>query len=316
MTCGDFDRLLDALLDGRSATGEWSQAQTHMSGCPGCRQLFDALGGHARSHTLDDAGHALLTEAILARTSGSPCGAARDRLCDFVDGALPALDCSLVEAHLTRCRACSALAGALARSAAVLPSFVEIEPPVSLANGVLAATSRLPVGPAITDRMADWFARAAMRPRFSVAIAYVATLLIALFLGDPVDAVRRTIGRSAVYVEPVVVAVGEQVGAGMSRAHRLGEETITAVGSLTRRPDDASKGWDAGVSAVGQWMVSNLVAPLAAVIERVSQWLREAMDALVRLVRPEPRERAPNSSDARPVAAPTKPLCPPMRLSS
>ena len=106
MDCHHFDLLLDALLDGACSAAEWRRAEEHLAGCARCRQLFDALGG--RADTLDEPGHASLTAAILDRTSGSPCLASRERLCDYVDGALAGLDRDLVGAHLAHCPPCSA----------------------------------------------------------------------------------------------------------------------------------------------------------------------------------------------------------------
>jgi predicted anti-sigma-YlaC factor YlaD len=319
MDCQHFDRRLDALLDGTCSPEEWQRAEAHLSGCARCRQLFDALGG--RAGFSDDTADALLTEAILARTSGSPCVAARDRLCDFVDDVLPAVDRGLVEGHLHHCQACSALAGALARTAAVLPSFAELEPPASLASAVLAATSRRAIEPGIGERVAAWFERAAMRPRFSVGVAYAATLLILLLVGDPVQAVRRTMGEGAVYLQPALVAVGERIVAGVDGARRIGADTVGAMASLAQRPEGAATGWDAGLSGMRQWLVSNFGAPLAGVIERVSGWIRAAMDALIRLVRPEPQKESPSApSSPAALASPTppartEPFRAPLRLS-
>jgi predicted anti-sigma-YlaC factor YlaD len=313
MDCHHFDRLLDALLDGACSVDEWRRAEEHLAGCARCRQLFDALGGHA--DTLDETGHASLTTAILDRTSGSPCLASRERLCDYVDGALAGLDRDLVGAHLVHCPACSALAGALVRSTAVLPSFAEIQPAASLADDVLAATSRRKVEPGIGERLAAWLARAAMRPRFSLNVAYAATLLILVLFGDPVQAVRRAVDDGAVYVQPGLIAVSEKVAAGLSGARSLGAEATRAVSSLAQRPDTASRGWDAGLSAVRQWLVANLGAPLASVLERLTQWIRGAMDAVIRLVRPQPPEHPPATEAARRNSGPTEPFRPWARLS-
>jgi predicted anti-sigma-YlaC factor YlaD len=319
MNCAEFDRLLDSLLDGTCSPDEWRRAEAHRGGCARCRQLLDALSGRSTSDLLDEAGHASFTAAVLARTSGSPCVAARDRLCDYVDNALPSFDHGLVEAHLERCQSCSALAGALARANAVLPLFAELVPPGSLATAVLAATSRRGAQPSIGEQVAAWLARAAMRPRFSVSVAYVATLLIVLVLGDPVRAVRQTMDQGSAYVQPVVVAVGEQIVARMDGARRLGAETISAASALTERPEGAAVNWDAGVSAVRKWLAANLGAPLASAIERVSQWIQQTMDALARLVRGEPAAPTPPAASSPQTPArtsgPAEPFRPPVRLS-
>jgi len=142
MNCADFDRRLDALLDGTCPPEDWRPADAHAAECARCRDLLDALGGRSEAGALDEAGQASLTASILAATSVRPCAAARERLCDYVDRTLAAFDRSLVKAHLERCGSCAALAGALARATAVLPTFAELAPPASLTGRVLAATSR------------------------------------------------------------------------------------------------------------------------------------------------------------------------------
>jgi predicted anti-sigma-YlaC factor YlaD len=288
MDCADFDRRLDALLDGTCPPEEWQRAEVHLAGCSRCRQLLNALGGRAGSETLDEDGEISLTASVLAVTSGSPCVAARGRLCDFVDHTLPAFDRGLVEAHLERCASCAALSDALARVTAVLPSFAELSPPGFFTGRVLAVTSRRVVEPRLGEQVAAWLARAALRPRFSVAVAYVVTALIVLLVGDPVDAFRRTVDQGAVYVQPAIAAVGDEVVARVTAARELGAEAFNAVAARTPRPDSTATGWDAGVAAVRQWLASNVGAPLASWIERVSQWIQAALDALVHLVRPEP----------------------------
>jgi anti-sigma factor RsiW len=293
MNCVDFDRRLDALLDGSCPPEEWRRAEAHLASCPRCRQLLDALGGRSGSETLDETGEASLTASILAATTGSPCLAAHARLCDFVDRALPALDRSLVEAHLERCESCKALARALARATAVLPSFAELSPPAFFTGRVLAATSRRAAEPRFGERMAAWLVRAAEHPRFSVAVAYVVTALIVVLVGNPVDAFRRTVDQGAVYVQPAIAAVGEQVVARVATVRELGAEAVSAVASRTWRPDSTSTGWDMGFGAVRQWLVSNLGTPLASLIQRVSEWIQAALDTLIRLIQPEPRGTKP-----------------------
>ena len=86
--------------------------------------------------------------------------------------------------HLSRCAPCAALEDALARTTAVLPSLAMLAPPGPFVAGVLAATSLRPAKPSVFDRLAEWLGRAAMRPRFSLEVAYVCTLLIAIIEGQ------------------------------------------------------------------------------------------------------------------------------------
>jgi len=313
MDCHLFDRQLDALLDGACAPVEWRDAQAHLADCARCRRLFEALSGQI--DMLDEAGHAALTASIVARTCGSTCAACRARLCDFVDGGLAAFDRALVEPHLTRCPACSALAGALARSTFVLPSFAEIAPPGSFADDVLAATSRREAEPSLGERLAAWLARAAARPRFSLEVAYVVTLLGILLLGDPVRAVRSTTERGASYVQPRAEIVVQQLAGRLAGVRRVSAETAGAVASVVGRPDTLAARWDAGVSAVRRWLHANLGAPIGAIVERVFQSIRaafDALDGLVRTIQPGAPQPSPPASNA--VRA-TEPSGPAMRLS-
>lgn len=297
MDCHQFDRLLDRLLDGACDGAEWRRAQAHLADCARCGRLFEALSGQV--DTLDEAGHAALTATIVARTSGSTCAACRDRLCDFVDGGIAALDRALIETHLAGCHDCDALAGALARSTRVLPSFIEIAPPASFAGSVLAVTSRRESEPSPGERLAAWLARAAARPRFSLEVAYVVTLLLILLLGDPVKAVRGTAERGVSYVQPHAGVIVQQLTARLAGVQRLGTETAGAVASATKRPDALATGWDAGVSAVRQWLFANVGAPVRALIERVFQWMRAVLDGLQGLV----QKRLPATSPPGPPAS-------------
>ena len=85
-----------------------------------------------------------LTEAILERTSGSPCVRAREQLGDLTDGRLAATDTELMRLHLGHCRPCAALADTLAWLAEELPAMATLEPDDAFLADVLRATSRRP----------------------------------------------------------------------------------------------------------------------------------------------------------------------------
>ena len=297
MDCHHFDRLLGALLDGACTPDEWQLAETHLAACARCRRLHEALSG--RVDTLDEAGHAALTASIVARTSGGTCAAAHDRLCDFVDGALAGFDRTLVEGHLARCADCTALAGALARSERVLPSFAEIAPAAWFTSRVLAATSRRQSQPALGRRVAAWLARAAARPRFSVEVAYVCTLVLMVLLSDPVKAVRATTERGVSYLQPRAEVVVLQVSGRLADIRRLTAEAAGAVVSTARRSDSSPAAWDAGVGAVRRWFTENLGAPVRAIFERMFRWMRAAFDTFERLfLGSEPGTQPPGVPDS------------------
>lgn len=317
MNCDDFDRLLGALLDGACEPDDWRQAQAHLAGCARCRRLHDALSG--RADTLDEADHEALTASIVARTSGGTCAAACDRLCKYVDGALAGFDRTLVEGHLTRCADCTALAGALARSARVLPSLAEIAPPAWFELRVLAVTSRRQAEPSPFERLLAWLSRAATRPRFSVEVAYVATLVLMLVLGDPVKAVRSTAELGASYVAPRTEAIVLRVAERVETARRIGAEAVAGAAGVTAKPVSAPAAWEASVGAVRQWLAGNVTMPVQALLARMFEWVQGALDSVRGLVDGMfPAEGEPAGPAARPDsrgARSTEPCGPAVRLT-
>ncbi len=222
---------------------------------------------------LDASGHEALTRAILAKTSGNACGSARERLCDFVDDTLAPFDRSLMDGHLAHCHACADLAAALAESAAVLPSFVSLAPRMSVVLDVLRATSRRPVEPGLGERLSAWLGRVAARPRFSLEVAYVLTVLLLVVLGNPVDAFRD----ASVRVEPRVAAVANAVGRPIARARAAGEETLTSVGRAIKPKAEAVGTLAQGRLLLWQYWQSHVDAPVRAIVLQVREWAERAV---------------------------------------
>jgi hypothetical protein len=217
---------------------------------------------------LDAGGHEALTQAILAKTSGNACGSARERLCDFVDGALAPFDSSLVDGHLAHCPACADLAQAMAESTAVLPSFARLAPRTSVVFDVLRATSRRPVEPGLGERLSAWLGRMAARPRFSLEVAYVLTVLLLVVLGNPVDAFRD----ASVRVEPRVAAVTSAVGRPIARARAAGEETMNSVSRAVKPKADAVGTLAQGRLALWQFWQTHVDAPMRTVMLQLREW--------------------------------------------
>ncbi len=274
MNCEAFAHCLDDLLDGRCTADEWREAEAHLAGCPRCRRAFDAVAG--RTDDMDAAGHESLAQSIVARTSGGGCAAARERLCDFVDGSLAGLDRDLVGGHLDHCRACAELAAALAETAAVLPSFATLSPRFSLVPGVLAVTSRRPVRPTLGERVSAWLARAAARPRFSLEVAYVLTVLLLVVLGNPVAAFKG----ASVRVQPRVSAAATAVSGPIDRWRAAGEEKLTRVGQAIAPKRGQATGVDAGRALVWQWWQTCVDAPVRSFLLRASAWASSMLDAV------------------------------------
>jgi anti-sigma factor RsiW len=282
MTCAHFDSRLDALLDGHCSPSQWHDAEVHLAACARCRRLFDAVSGCA-DDGLDDEGHEALAASVLAKTSGNPCASARDRLCDLVDGGLPALDRELVEGHLARCEACAALAATLAAQAPVLASFADWSPRVSFVPQVLAATSRRPVEPSFGDRVEAWFRRVSERPRFSLEVAYVMTVLLLIVLGNPVDAFKE----ASVRVQPRVSAVTRAMSAPLLRAREAGTERIANVErAIAPRlaPKDGGTGFRLADlrTLLDEWWRRYVVAPFESITREGGEWMARAAASLRR----------------------------------
>ena len=301
MNCQDFDRRLDALLDAACGEDEWREAETHLAACPRCRTLFEGAAG--RGGSLDEAAQASLTASVMARTARGACETARGRLCDFVDGVLDDFDRELVEGHLAHCEPCAELAGALAMTAAVLPSFAIVPPPPAFLAAVLAATSIRKAGPSRADRVAAWLSRAAMRPRFSLEVAYVCTLLLAVVFGNPVKAFMETASKGAAFAQPRVEVAVERIAAPLAAARATGETVVSrAVGRLApARPAVAEP--TGLMEWVQQWWEDSVARRARSVLGVAAGWLQSAQrlanDLAAQVMGKEPAAQPPAGEPAR-----------------
>jgi hypothetical protein len=229
---------------------------------------------------LDAGGHEALTQAILAKTSGGACVSARGRLCDLVDGALGPFDRGLVEGHLAHCPACADLAAALTESTAMLPSFASLAPRTSVVFDVLRATSRRPAEPGLGERFSVWLGRVAARPRFSLEVAYVLTVLLLVVLGNPVEAFRD----ASVRMEPRVAAVASAVGRPIAKARAAGEETLTNVGRAIKPKAEAVGTFAQGRALLSELWQTYVDAPVRAVVLQLREWADRAVRELRTIV--------------------------------
>ena len=110
-----------------------------------------------------------LTQAILARTSGSPCQRLQDLACAYVDDELDEGQSSLVRSHLGHCTTCSALVRALAMHHQVLPTLAEVNPGPWFTQRVLRATVHQPRS---LDLRTTWW-KLMHRPRIALEAAYL-----------------------------------------------------------------------------------------------------------------------------------------------
>jgi hypothetical protein len=240
-----------------------------------------------------------LIGAVIRRTSGGACGRAEELLAEFgprrsaaptpedVDSA----DLALLEAHLEHCAACAALARNLAIAAETLPSLAEFEPGPSFTAGVLAATSR--AEPAtFAERVAAYWHAWLARPRFAYEVAYVATILVLVIVGNPASrlqaASEQTVIAAAAGLErareawPAAVArvtpsleVPASVRALGSATESLIAERAATSGGLggawNRILAQWSVTWD-WVRGVASDAVSRVSSTLTSIRQAVSQW--------------------------------------------
>lgn len=158
-----------------------------------------------------------LTQAILARTSGSPCESLRAQACAFVDGELEPMRANLVGAHLAHCPACAQLVATLQGAADRLTELRAADPGPWFTARVLRAC-----GPA--PRPSLW-RRLLHRPRFALEAAYVGAALAFLLLSLPLPG--RPEGLGAAPLKDLVAAAKPGVGA-------LGQGLHAVAGTFRR----------------------------------------------------------------------------------
>lgn len=247
MDCLDFTDRIEALLDGALPEDLRLHAATHAARCPDCRALLTSLQEEpapAAAEVPDG-----LTEAILARTSGPPCGRAQALLGDLVDGALDDADGDLVDVHLRHCPACTAVAAAFRRLAEDLPAFAALNPDPALVGDVLARTLR----PRPRDTFRNWLRAAGRRflnrPRIAWEAGYVAALAVWLICGASWSPLRTTAVELQAFVQRG--AAGTQAAGARSVAAL--DRTVTALRgeTLLVTAGGASEvtGWLSGLSS-------------------------------------------------------------------
>jgi hypothetical protein len=142
------------------------------------------------------AGEDLIRE-ILERTSGSPCGRARDLICQQTDGTLEKVDTGLLSAHNEHCADCRAMASTVVWMQQPLHDLAEIDPGPQFAETVLRRT--LPLGRRLGRRLrrfgVEW-ADLMRRPRIAWEAAYVGAAMIGLLFAAPLSPLNQVPGRA------------------------------------------------------------------------------------------------------------------------
>ena len=271
MDCFQFTDRLAALLDGVLGEDERLRAAAHAAGCSACRAVLIGLQEEtapAAAEVPDG-----LTEEILAKTSGPPCGRARARLGELVDGTLADVDRGLVGAHLRHCPACATLASALAGLAEDLPRFAEAGPDARLVADVLARTRpRRRRWTAPAGRMRETGLRLLVRPRIAWEAGCVAALVAWLAFGASWSPLRA----AAVGAQVVLQETGADAReVGVSSAAAVNRTVSAARNRVARMAAEGAGGAAGWVSALSSW--SRRAAGAAPDLERHWRQLVQAV---------------------------------------
>jgi len=142
-----------------------------------------------------------MTGAVLARTSGSACRRAELLMAGQPEQPLSAAASALLAEHVAHCDACRAFEAVVRDARTALASMREIAPGQAFVAGVLQRTSEKQAWatgrgwlgwPSAWELVAGWqvTARAVgqrllARPRLSLELAYVATVVVVVMVGNP-----------------------------------------------------------------------------------------------------------------------------------
>jgi len=196
MECREFDRRLEELLEGRLPDRARREVRRHLEECARCREL-EALARASLESPPAGAG-AVLTDAVLRRTTGPACDRAHEMLGDLVDGTLDRATEELVRLHVQHCRPCRALAETLARLAEILPAMAEIEPDDRFVGDVMRATARRrrPLADLLDAARAGWRG-VVWRPRFALEGAYLGAVILWFTFGSAISPLNEIPARAA-----------------------------------------------------------------------------------------------------------------------
>ncbi len=251
MDCRAFADCLADLVQGTLQGKVRLEAEDHARSCSRCGDLLaawtapltDESGQTPHEQEHEQAG-SHFTRSVLARTSGSTCGAARYLLPGYVDQDLEAVDADLVRSHLRDCAACREVAQVLEELTTVLGTLAEIDPGPGFTSGVLRLTSARDEAPSLGTKFGAWWNRLVQRPRLSFELAYAGTLLLVLVFGNPAPALQAASERTLVlaqagledvrsalpsFAAPNDVSGSGQRGAGVQAVAELAESISAAA---------------------------------------------------------------------------------------
>lgn len=258
--CALVDTWLDDWLAGHVPAQVAQRIANHLAGCPRCQRLAaivrddelragefdgspafgDGQGGDAEPGRRGD-----LVSAVLSQTTGSPCARAEALLPALADDELDAGSREILQAHLAHCDGCTRLLAALQEAARVLPALAEIQTPPGFAERVLHATTAAPSSRAFGGAAWEWTLRILARPRASLELAYVATVLLVVLLGNPVAAFYQAEQRASQLAGAVPVAhLSEQLGITEAAAGTLGRIVAGVASVFSAVQSQIAAWWD------------------------------------------------------------------------
>jgi hypothetical protein len=239
MHCHQWDALFDDWRDGRLDPTAAEACRAHAAGCSRCADVLalfedDALGADDLHGQVD------LLSGVLARTSGSACGRARDLMGARPDGDLDDESVAMLAAHLEHCSECAALDGILAWAMPAVRELAEPEPDPAFTFDVLRATSaarhrrRSGAIYRVRERAVAWWETQISRPQFAWEAAFVATVLAVIVFGTPLSPARNTPRKA---LEAVEAGPGWMIGRAGSVVGAAGEAVVELKADIDRRRD-------------------------------------------------------------------------------
>lgn len=183
MSCEAMERALARYVAGELTGEALADLHAHLDGCPSCRALAVA----ATHRSPDDAAAAgeAIVRGVLARTSGSACGAAESRLHAFVTAELDRVDAELVARHLSTCAPCRELAVILSWAPGACRQVAFMEPPAGFTEAVIRRSAAVRSASVVWRRLRRGWGNALLRPRFPLELGYAGALVAVLLFGTP-----------------------------------------------------------------------------------------------------------------------------------
>jgi predicted anti-sigma-YlaC factor YlaD len=283
MSCGQIQELLDDFISKKLDDRLKAQVQSHLDVCPDCKGLVSILSDDLPS--FDAAAPAHLAASVLERTSGSACGAAIERLPDFVDRELHGVESDLVSLHLHDCSDCRAIECAIRQLAVDLPTLAQADLGPQFTRQVLAATSE---SVSKLESLAAVWRRIVQRQRFAFEAAYVGIVVLVLIVG-----LNGTgeMGKAAARL--VRTAPEQTVFASSDIVENAAAKTAMLTGLIK---DKVARGAHTGVTS-GRVLVGEPTHALVETADGVSAWIKDRWTGLADRLENQKKTKEANEID-------------------